>query len=476
MAVFSRVPRNPPYPPAKVRGFTESGYRPQVRTPAETKKGQKSDRGKYRFFLSNPKVMYKYFNVRLLRSDAKVKRNISVRHLSQTPIEKQKVELVERKCIGHPDSMADGVAEAISRALCQEYMNECDGGILHHNTDQGEVVAGQSAPAFGGGKIIKPIYLLLTGRATRSFGEKTIPTDAIAVKAAREYLRENIPTLNMDTDVIVDCRMGTGSTDLRDVFYTKKGHTAVPRANDTSFGVGHAPFSQVEQIILGLDEYIANEFRPKNPMLGYDIKLMGLRDINTITITVAAAMVDRYCSGIDDYIEMKEKMEESFTKVAKQYTPRKVKVEINTADIIRKKTKSVFLTVNGTSAEMGDDGSVGRGNRCNGLITPNRPMSMEATSGKNPINHIGKIYNLLSTEIAREACRKVDGVEEMYVRLLSQIGHPIDYPLIASVQCITRRGYDFKDFAGEVEEIVQARLENISDISRMVIEGKLKTF
>ncbi len=59
-------------------------------------------------------------------------------------------------------------------------------------------------------------------------------------------------------------------------------------------------------------------------------------------------------------------------------------VHVNTADDIKK--KSVFLTVTGTSAEMGDDGSVGRGNRCNGLITPNRPMSMEATSGKNPID------------------------------------------------------------------------------------------
>ncbi|HJJ48356.1 MAG TPA: methionine adenosyltransferase [Methanocorpusculum sp.] len=405
-----------------------------------------------------------------------MKRNISVSHLVQTPIEKQKVELVERKCIGHPDSLADGVAEAISRALCREYMEECDGLVLHHNTDQGEVVAGESRPEFGGGKIIKPIYFLLTGRATRQFGGKTFATDAIAVKAARDYLKETIPTFNMENDVIVDCRMGAGSTDLQDVFNTKKGHTTVPRANDTSFGVGHAPFSEVEQVILGLDQFIAKDFRPKNPMLGYDIKLMGLRDINTITITVAAAMVDRYCSSIDDYVECKEKMVDEFTTVAKKFTDRKIKIAVNTADVIKKNYNSVFLTVNGTSAEMGDDGSVGRGNRCNGLITPNRPMSMEATSGKNPINHIGKIYNLLSTEIAKECCLKVDGVEEMYVRLLSQIGHPIDYPHIASVQCITKRGYSFKDFAPEVEEIVEKRLENITDITKLVIDGKLTTF
>ena len=154
-----------------------------------------------------------------------MKRNINVSHLVQSPIEKQRVELVERKCIGHPDSLADGVAEAISRALCREYMEECDGGVLHHNTDQGEVVAGESAPEFGGGKIIKPIYFLLTGRATRKFGNKTFATDAIAVKAARDYLKETMPTFNMENDVIIDCRMGTGSTDLCDVFNTRKGHT-----------------------------------------------------------------------------------------------------------------------------------------------------------------------------------------------------------------------------------------------------------
>ncbi|HJJ35944.1 MAG TPA: methionine adenosyltransferase [Methanocorpusculum sp.] len=405
-----------------------------------------------------------------------MKRNISISNLKQTPIEKQRVELVERKCIGHPDSLADGVAEAVSRALCREYIKECDGNVLHHNTDQGEVVAGESAPAFGGGKIIKPIYFLLTGRATRSFNGKTFATDAIAVKAARDYLHETMPTFNMDTDVIVDCRMGAGSTDLQDVFNTKAAHKVAPRANDTSFGVGHAPFSETEQIVLALDKYIAETFRPKHPALGYDIKLMGMRDINTINITVAAAMVDRYCSGIDDYVETKEKMIEEFTNVAKQLTGRKVKVAVNTADIIKKNHQSVFLTVNGTSAEMGDDGSVGRGNRCNGLITPNRPMSMEATSGKNPINHIGKIYNLLSTEIAKECCQKVDGIEEMYVRLLSQIGHPIDYPHVASVQCITKRGYTFKDFADQIDEIVNRRLENITDITKLVIDGTLKTF
>ena len=149
-------------------------------------------------------------------------------------------------------------------------------------------------------------------------------------------------------------------------------------------------------------------------------------------------------------------------------------MHLNTGDDI--KNESIYLTVTGTSAEMGDDGSVGRGNRCNGLITPNRPMSMEATSGKNPINHIGKIYNLLSTQIATDCVAQVEGIEEMYVRLLSQIGQPIDRPLVASVQVLPMSGVRMQKIQGEIEGIVDHSLENVTDITERVIRGELKTF
>ena len=167
-------------------------------------------------------------------------------------------------------------------------------------------------------------------------------------------------------------------------------------------------------------------------------------------------------------------LQEKITEVAKKHTGRHIDVHVNTADDID--SGSIFLTVTGTSAEMGDDGSVGRGNRCNCLITPNRPMSMEATSGKNPINHIGKIYNLLSTQIARECVEKVDGIEEMYVRLLSQIGKPIDYPLVASVQVLPKSGHTLKDINKDIDDIVNDQLANVTCITEKVIRGELKTF
>jgi S-adenosylmethionine synthetase len=400
-----------------------------------------------------------------------MKRNIQIEALDQIPLEKQRIELVERKCLGHPDSLADGIAESISQALCKTYLEEF-GVVLHHNTDQGEVVAGESAPKFGGGRMIRPIYVLLDGRATKQFNGVNIPTDAVAVEAAHKYIHKILPELNLNRELTLDCRLGTGSTDLRDVFKPNQGQ--VPRSNDTSFGVGHAPFSEVETIILNSADYIDTKLRKKYPAIGQDIKIMGLRDGNTITLTIACAIVDRYCKDIREYSEYMSILNEEITAIAKKNTKRKVVVHVNTADDIKK--KSVFLTVTGTSAEMGDDGSVGRGNRCNGLITPNRPMSMEATSGKNPINHIGKIYNLLSTQMAQECVKKVDGIEEMYVRLLSQIGKPIDQPLVASVQVLPECGVKLKDINADILEIIDGQLANVTTITEKVIEGKLKTF
>ncbi|NLV26673.1 MAG: methionine adenosyltransferase [Methanomicrobiales archaeon] len=398
-------------------------------------------------------------------------RNIVLEMLNQVPVQDQQIELVERKCLGHPDSIADGIAESISRALCNSYIDQF-GGVLHHNTDQGEIVAGESKPQFGGGKIIKPLFILLDGRATKEFNGEKIPADTIALKAAKDYIRTILPELDLDKDLIMDCRLGTGSTDLRDVFKPEAGK--IPRANDTSFGVSYAPFSDIERCIREISSYIDNTLRPKFPVYGQDIKIMGLRQGNKINLTICCAMVDRYVSSLSDYVNYREKLADEALKIAKTCTDKQIEIHVNTADCDVE--CSLFLTVTGTSAEMGDDGSVGRGNRANGLITPNRPMSMEATSGKNPINHIGKIYNLLSNELAHTCVNKVEGIAEIQVRLLSQIGMPIDEPLVASAQIIPKPSFSVKDIEKDVIEIFDAGLENISSITDRVIKGELNTF
>jgi len=401
-------------------------------------------------------------------------RNIIVEELIQKPIEEQEIEIVERKGIGHPDSISDGIAESVSRALCNAYIDRF-GAIMHHNTDEVQITAGESAPEFGGGEIIKPMDILLTGRGIAEIDGRKIGLDRVAISAAKNYLKENIINLDTETCTVVECKIGHGSGDLRDVF-ARKGKA--PLSNDTSFGVGFAPFSETETIVMKTENLLNSRgFKKKLPAIGEDIKVMGMRDQDHIMLTVAVAMIDKYVEDLDGYLEVKEKVKEEISHLTRQYTNRKVEIFVNTADRCEDcDVPSVYLTVTGTSAEMGDDGSVGRGNRANGLITPNRPMSMEATSGKNPINHVGKIYNLLSNKMANDIVNNVEGVQQVQIMLLSQIGKPVDKPKAASSQVILKEGYKEETVHREIESVMDTWLDNITTITELLVKGKLQTF
>jgi S-adenosylmethionine synthetase len=400
-------------------------------------------------------------------------RNIRVEPVVGRAVEQQEVEIVERKGLGHPDSICDGIAERVSRALAQAYLDRV-GEVLHFNTDETQLVAGTAAPAFGGGEVVEPIYILVVGRATKQYEQAgeviDIPAESIALEAARDYLRGHFPELDLDTDIIVDVKLGEGSGDLQTVFGEEGAQ--VPMANDTSFGVGHAPLTETEQVVRAAERRLIEDY--PEPHLGQDIKVMGKREGDHIDVTVAAAMVDTHIPDIDAYRNAVASVRAFVEDLAAGLTDREVTVHVNTADDIE--SGAVYLTTTGTSAEQGDDGSVGRGNRANGLITPNRSMSMEATSGKNPVNHIGKIYNLLSTQIAEAVVDEVAGIEEVRVRLLSQIGQPIDSPHVADASLVTADGVSIADVETEVEAVVDRELAAVTSITERVIKGDLSTF
>ena len=403
-------------------------------------------------------------------------RNIRVQSLDRGAVEDETVEIVERKGLGHPDSICDGIAEHVCERLACEYLDRV-GEVLHFNTDETQLVAGTAAPAFGGGEVTDPIYILVVGRATSQYvdddGEQYhVPTESIALEAARNYLRETLPNLDLETDVVVDVKLGEGSGDLQEVFV--EDGPSVPMANDTSFGVGHAPLTETERIAYETENSLNGDYGADNPAVGADVKVMGKREGDHIDLTVAAALVDTYVPNMEAYKAEIEAIREHVHDIATNHTDRDVTVHVNTADDYD--AGSIYLTTTGTSAEQGDDGSVGRGNRANGLITPNRSMSMEATSGKNPVNHIGKIYNLVSTEIAENVVANVDGIRDLRVRLLSQIGRPIDHPHVADVHVVTDDALDISDVEPHIQDIVDEELANITDITQRVIDGELDTF
>lgn len=397
-----------------------------------------------------------------------MRRNIYVEELKHTPIEEQASEFVERKGVGHPDSVADALAETVSRNISREYIKTF-GRILHHNTDEVQVVGGLSAPKFGGGSMVYPIYILLVGRATTDVGGVKLPVGSIAINASKTYLKKTFKKLDVYSDVILDSKISMGSAELRKVFERE-----VRLANDTSFGVGYAPLSETEKVVYQTERLINGKLKKKFPELGEDVKVMGARKKDKINLTVAVAMVDREIPDLDHYISVKEALHGKLLDNTSKYTDREVTIDINTADDYKK--GMVYLTVTGLSMENGDDGSVGRGNRFNGLIAPNRPMSLEAHAGKNPITHVGKLYNILAFRLAEAIAKLSTDIKEAHVRIVSQIGKPIDQPNACSIQLIMEEGASMSRIKSEAREVTNEGLANIYSLTDLIIDDKIPVF
>ena len=409
------------------------------------------------------------------------RRNIVVESIRWQPIEAHNVELVERKGLGHPDTISDAAAEESSRLLSNYYL-EHYGTILHHNLDKVLLVGGQAAPRFGGGEVLQPIYIIVSGRATTEVrledgSIEKVPIGPIIMDAVKGWIRRHFRFLDPDKHVVVDYRIGQGSADLVGVFELGKEERA-PLANDTSVGVGFAPFSTLERLVYETENLLnSREFKEKVPEVGEDIKVMGLRRDKKIDITIAAAIISSLVKDVDHYLAVKDAVREAVLDLAAKIAPDyDVEVHVNTAD--RPDKGIVYLTVTGTSAEHGDDGMTGRGNRSYGLITPLRPMSLEAAAGKNPVNHVGKIYNIMAMNIARRVHEQVKGLKEVYVELLSQIGRPINDPLVANVKVLTEKPGEplSSDAVMEIEAIVEEELDNYRKITEKLLRGEIRVY
>lgn len=355
---------------------------------------------------------------------------------------KEIIEIVERKGTGHPDTLCDSLCEEASKALSRYYF-EHFGNVLHHNVDKGLLVAGTSKAKFKGGKIKKPAEVIIAGRATAKVGNHIIPVRKIITSAAKDYLKQfNLAKFR----IVVDVK--PGAENLVEVFKRK-----VPVANDTSFGVSHFPHSHLEGLVLEVGDLIDSEgFRKVYPAVGRDFKVMGFRKGKKVILTIAIAFISKFVKDMHHYKELKEKI---VSEIQRRF---KVEVYLNTLDSYED-ASAVYLTVSGLSAEQGDDGQVGRGNRYNNLITPNRPMSLEALAGKN-VSHPGKLYQILAYRIAKDVYEKTKA-KYVEVKMLTQIGKPLSDPQIVSLR--------IEGDAPKAKQIVEENLRHIRKIQKEIV-------
>lgn len=403
---------------------------------------------------------------------------IEVESLKGLSVAEQRVEIVERKGLGHPDYICDSIMEAISVALSREYLKEF-GTILHHNIDKGFLVAGQVKKEFGGGRVIKPMELIIGDRATFEAGGRKIPVGEIAIEASKRWIKESIRFIDPSQDINYRVVLAPGSVELTDIFL-RPGEVRV--ANDTSAAVGYYPLTPTEKAVLELEQFLnSKSFKERHPETGEDVKVMGLRMGSRLDLTVAMPLISRFIKKEEDYFKKKVELEEDMNRfLDRSWTVARtgfkefdeIHVHYNTLDEKGRGINGIYLTLLGSSAEDADSGQVGRGNRVNGLISMNRPMGTEAAAGKNSVSHVGKIYNILSHKMAKEIYERINGIKEIYILLLSRIGTPIDRPQVASAQVLLEDGISIETVTKQIEEYMEEEIRRIGAFCIDLSQGK----
>jgi S-adenosylmethionine synthetase len=387
--------------------------------------------------------------------------------LHQAPVAGRRVELVERKGLGHPDTICDSLVEAIAVALNRLY-RERTGTILHYNIDKALLAAGQCVKGFGGGEVTRPLTLVVGDRATLEVGGVALPIDETIRDAVDAWVGGHLPRLRPGKDLHVQSVLAAGSVELRAIFEACRGPVA---SNDTSGASGWAPLSPTEQIVLDVEQFLnGTEFKGRFPDTGQDVKVFGVRQDERLALTVAMPF---FCTDIASEASYFARKDEALALLAARFrdAPLALEWRLNNLDARGHGAAGVYLTVTGTSAEDADSGQVGRGNRVGGLISHARPTSGEAAAGKNAVAHAGKVYAVLSHHLAGRVHARCPDLPEVYVHLMARIGEPVDRPW-AAVQVILPRGVTLADVEPAIREVVEAELAGLPAFRDGLLRGE----
>jgi S-adenosylmethionine synthetase len=391
--------------------------------------------------------------------------DIVIEALRDTPIAARRIELVERKGIGHPDTICDALVEAISLQLNQLYLTR-SGGIAHYNIDKALLAAGECRKGFGWGDVSRPMELTIGDRATFVVDGGRLPVEETVRAAVDTWVGTHLPHVRPGQDLQTRLVLAPGSEELRGVFAAG----AHIRSNDTCGASGYAPLSPVEQLVLAVEQFLNGpEFKATFSDTGQDVKVMGVRSDAHLRLTVAMPLLCRDTGSEHAYFRRKEEILVALRARFRE-APFQIDWALNCLDRPRAGTAGVYLTLTGTSAEDADSGQVGRGNRVNGLIAFSRPTGGEAAAGKNPVAHSGKIYSVLSHRLAQLIHQSCPVVIDVYVHLAVRIGEAVDEPW-TGVQVVLPAGVELGDVDRTIRDVVRAELDRMPAFRSELIRG-----
>ncbi len=392
---------------------------------------------------------------------------VLVEALAGPPVARRRLELVERKGLGHPDTICDRAAEAVATALNRMYLDAL-GAIAHYNVDKALLVAGGCDKGFGRGTLTRPMELILGDRATFEVGGRRLPVEETVRAAVDAWVTANLPRVRPGRDLRTRVALAPGSAELRSIFAAAEGAVA---SNDTSGASGYAPLSPTEEIVLAVERHLNGpDFKQRFPDTGQDVKVFGLREDERLSLTVAMPLG---CLATPSEAAYFRRKEEILQALAERFAdaPFALRFRLNNLDRPGAGEAGVYLTLTGTSAEDADSGEVGRGNGPNGLIAFSRPAGGEAAAGKNPVAHAGKLYSVLSHRLAARIHARLPELPQVYVHLASRIGEPVDRPW-TGVQVILGAGMRLGDVEGTIRDIISDELDALPAFRSGLVRGE----
>lgn len=328
-------------------------------------------------------------------------------------------ELVERKGVGHPDTICDAIAEIASKNY-SKYCIKKFGNPAHHWFDKVMLIGGEADIEYGKGNILKPYTVIFAGKVSYFIGNEKIPVENILLDSASEVLENVLTGFDKSKHIIIENKLvdyqGAGRKSSR---YRPQNSEVLPQlsnenlvSNDTNLVSAYAPLSILESIVLKVERYInGKEFKKINFDTGWDVKVFGTRKQDKYELLVNMPFLANHIESLEKYFLRKSEVEKNILDFLKKNFNVSIKLMMNATD----RNGQAYLTALGSVADTGDVGVVGRGNRMNGLITPMRPMSIEAPAGKNPVDHTGKLYGVLANRIAEKVNKDLGIPVEVHI-------------------------------------------------------------
>jgi len=392
---------------------------------------------------------------------------LTLETLSDRPVSRRRLELVERKGLGHPDTVCDSLVEAVSVALNRMYLDRL-GAIAHYNIDKALLVAGQCAKTFGSGSMSRPLQLYVGDRATYEVGGARLPVEETAREAVERWVGAHLPGVRASRDLQMRFVLAPGSEELRRIYSQQDPEIA---SNDTCGASGYAPLTATEEMVLAVERFLNSpEFKVLFPDTGQDVKVLGVREDERLALTVAMPLSCLHIASEAAYFRRKDEILHAL-ETRFRSAPLKTDWRLNCLDRAGLGLAGVYLTLTGTSAEDADSGQVGRGNRVNGLIAFSRPTGGEAAAGKNPVAHAGKVYSVLSHRLARLILARCPELLEVYVHLAARIGEPVDRPWVG-VQVVLERDVGLPDVEAGIRATVDAELARLPEFRARLGRGE----